>query len=132
MINEIKKDAEVRMVKTMGVLDSAFAKIRTGRANPALLNDIHVSYYGNDTPLNQMANVTVEEGRTLVISPWEKNLIPEVEKAILKSDLGLNPSSGGDTIRLPMPPLTEENRKALTRVARHEAENSRVAIRNIR
>ena len=132
MINEIRKDAAERMNKTLANLNSAMAKIRTGRANPSLLTDIKVNYYGNDTPLMQMANVTVEDGRTLVISPWERNLIPEVEKAILRSDLGLTPSSGGETIRLPLPALTEENRIALTKVAKHEAENARVAIRNIR
>lgn len=132
MINDIRKDAEVRMTKSLAALDSALAKIRTGRAHPSLLGDIKVPYYGNDTPLDQVANIGVEDSRTLLISPWEKTLIPDIEKAILKSDLGLTPSSGGESIRLPMPPLTEENRVALTKVARHEAENARVAIRNIR
>lgn len=132
MINEIKKDAEVRMGKSLASLDSALAKIRTGRAHPSLLGDIKVPYYGTDTPLAQVASVVIEDARTLLISPWEKSLIPDVEKAILKSDLGLTPSSGGESIRLPMPPLTEENRIALTKVARHEAENGRVAVRNIR
>ncbi|MDK1022953.1 MAG: ribosome recycling factor [Gammaproteobacteria bacterium] len=132
MINEIKKDAAVRMRKSLASLDSALAKIRTGRAHPSLLSDIKVPYYGNDTPLAQVANIVVEDARTLLISPWEKSLIPEVEKAILKSDLGLTPSTGGESIRLPMPHLSEENRVALTKVARHEAENGRVAVRNIR
>ena len=132
MIEEIKKDAAIRMDKSLSSLDSAFAKIRTGRAHPSLLDSITVSYYGTDTPLNQVANIVVEDARTLTITPWEKPLIPEVEKAILKSDLGLNPSTSSDKIRLPMPPLTEENRRDLTRMARHEAENTRVAIRNIR
>ncbi len=132
MINEIRKDAEVRMRKSLDSLDSALAKIRTGRAHPSLLGDIKVPYYGTDTPLSQVANVVVEDARTLLISPWEKTLIPEVEKAILRSDLGLTPSSGGESIRLPLPMLTEENRISLTKVARHEAENGRVAIRNIR
>lgn len=132
MINEIIADAEDRMQKSLVSLDEAFKKIRTGRAHPSLLDGILVSYYGADTPLNQLANVTVEEGRSLVISPWEKKLIGEIEKAILKSDLGLNPSNNGDTIRVPMPPLTEETRKEFTKQAKQEAENARVAIRNIR
>ncbi|MBO6556717.1 MAG: ribosome recycling factor [Pseudomonadales bacterium] len=132
MIDDIKQDAEERMSKTLVSLDAAFAKIRTGRAHPSLLDGISVNYYGSDTPLNQLANITVEDGRTLVISPWEKPLIPDVEKAILKSDLGLNPSTSSDNIRLPMPPLTEENRRDLTKIAKAEAENARVAVRNIR
>lgn len=120
------------MQKSLLSLEGALAKIRTGRAHPSLLNGITVSYYGNDTPLSQVANVVVEDGRTLLISPWERTLIPAVEKAILKSDLGLTPSTGGESIRLPMPALTEENRIALTKVARTEAEHARVAIRNIR
>lgn len=132
MVNDIIKDAEDRMQKSLSSLEDAFKKIRTGRAHPSLLDGIMVSYYGAETPLNQLANVTVEEGRTLVISPWEKPMITEVEKAIMKSDLGLNPSNNGDTIRVPMPPLTEETRKEYTRQAKNEAENARVAIRNIR
>lgn len=132
MINEIREDASVRMDKTLASLETSFAKIRTGRAHPSLLDTIMVPYYGADTPLKQVANITVEEARSLVIAPYERSLIPAVEKAILKSDLGLTPSSSGDNVRLPMPALSEENRKDLTRVARHEAENSRVAIRNIR
>ena len=132
MIEEIREDAEERMNKTLVVLDTAFAKIRTGRAHPSLLDNILVDYYGAATPINQVANVVVEDGRTLLVSPWEKSMIPEVGKAILKSDLGLNPSTSSDNIRLPMPPLTEENRRDLTKIARSEAENARVAIRNIR
>ncbi len=132
MIDEIIADAEERMQKSLAALEDAFKRIRTGRAHPSLLDGIQVSYYGADTPLNQLANVTVEEGRSLVISPWEKNLIGEIEKAILKSDLGLNPSNNGDTIRVPMPPLTEETRREFTKQAKAEAENARVAIRNIR
>ncbi len=132
MIEDIREDAEERMQKTLGALDVAFAKIRTGRAHPSLLDGISVDYYGVDTPLNQVANITVEDARTLLISPWEKPMIPTVEKAILKSDLGLNPSTSSDNIRLPMPPLTEENRRDLTKIAKAEAENARVAIRNIR
>ena len=132
MIEDIRQDAEERMNKTLTALDAAFAKIRTGRAHPSLLDGISVDYYGSDTPLSQVANITVEDGRSLLISPWEKNMIPVVEKAILKSDLGLNPSTSSDNIRLPMPPLTEENRRDLTKIARSEAENGKVAIRNIR
>lgn len=132
MIEEIKEDARERMAKAIEVFDRALSRIRTGRANPALLDGLSVDYYGTPTPISQLAGVTVEEGRTLLIQPWEKNLIPEVEKAILKSDLGLTPSSSADNIRLPMPPLTEENRRNLTKQAKAEAESSRVAIRNIR
>lgn len=132
MIDEIIADAEERMQKSVASLEEAFKKIRTGRAHPSILDSVMVSYYGTDTPLNQLANVNVEEGRSLLISPWEKQLIGEIEKAILKSDLGLNPSNNGDTIRVPMPPLTEETRREYTRQAKQEAENARVAIRNIR
>ena len=132
MIKEIIEDAEKRMEKSLDSLEVAFAKIRTGRAHPSLLDGIIISYFGTDTPINQIANISVEEARSLIISPWEKQLIPEIEKAILKSDLGLNPSSSSDSIRLPMPPLTEENRRDLARIAKSEAENARVAVRNIR
>ena len=132
MINDIIKDAEDRMQKSVTSLEHAFKKIRTGRAHPSLLDEVMVSYYGADTPLNQLANVTVEEGRTLVVSPWEKPMIGEIEKGIMKSDLGLNPSNNGDTIRVPMPPLTEETRREYTKQAKNEVENARVAIRNIR
>ena len=130
MIDDIRKEAEGKMNKTLASLSSAFAKIRTGRAHPSLLDGISVSYYGTDTPLNQLANITVEDARTLVISPWEKPIIPDVEKAILKSDLGLNPSTSGDNIRLPMPPLTEENRRDLTKVAK--ADEGRLPRRRLR
>lgn len=132
MINEIRTDAEDRMKKSLVALDAAFAKIRTGRAHPSILDSVTVEYYGVDTPISQVANITVEDARTLAVAPWEKQLIPAVEKAILKSDLGLNPATSSDKIRLPMPPLTEENRRDLTKVAKHEAENARIAIRNIR
>lgn len=132
MIEDIIADADERMQKSLASLDEAFKKIRTGRAHPAILDSIQVSYYGTDTPLSQLANVTVEEGRSLIISPWEKPMISEIEKAIMKSDLGLNPSNNGDTIRVPMPPLTEETRKEYTKQAKAEAENARIAIRNIR
>ena len=113
VIKEIKEDAEDRMDKTLTSLDSAFAKIRTGRAHPGILDGVMVDYYGTATPLKQVANIMVEDARSLLISPWEKPLIPMIEKAILKSDLGLNPSTSGENIRLPMPPLTEENRRDL-------------------
>lgn len=132
MINEIVTDAEERMQKSIISLEDALKKIRTGRAHPSILDSVMVSYYGSDTPLNQLANVNVEDGRSLIISPWEKPLIGEIEKAIMKSDLGLNPSNNGDTIRVPMPPLTEETRKEYTKHAKREAEHARVAIRNIR
>lgn len=132
MIDEILKDAEERMDKSVQSLESAFNKIRTGRAHPAILDGISVSYYGADTPLNQLANITVEDGRQLTISPWEKGIIGDIEKAILKSDLGLNPSNNGDVIRVPMPALTEETRREYTRQAKAEAEHARVAVRNIR
>lgn len=132
MINEIKKDAEARMQKSLEALATAFARIRTGRAHPDLLDVVHVKYYGNETPLKQIANVSVEDNRTLAITPWEKTMVSEIEKAIMKSDLGLTPSTSGNVIRLVMPALTEQTRKDLTRVARHEAENGRVAVRNVR
>ena len=132
MIEEIKQDAAERMEKSLDALASAFARIRTGRANPALLDGIEVDYYGTSTPIKQLASITVEEARNLLITPWEKRLVPAIEKAILASDLGLTPASRGDVVRVPMPPLTEENRRELARQARQEAENARVAIRNIR
>jgi len=132
MIQDIKADADARMGKSIEALHTAFARIRTGRANANLLDGIQVNYYGVDTPLNQVASISVEDARTLSISPWEKKLIPEIEKAILKSDLGLNPSSTSELIRLPLPALTEENRRDLTKQAKQEAEAARVAIRNIR
>lgn len=132
MIDDIIADADERMQKSLVSLDDGFKKIRTGRAHPAILDSVMVSYYGTNTPLNQLANVTVEEGRSLIVSPWEKPMIGEVEKAIMKSDLGLNPSNNGDTIRVPMPALTEETRKEYTKQAKAEAENARIAIRNIR
>ncbi|MGD8416613.1 MAG: ribosome recycling factor [Pseudomonadales bacterium] len=132
MIEEIRQDADERMGKSLEVLASNFARIRTGRANPGLLIGIEVDYYGNSTPLNQVASITVEDARTLVISPWEKNMVPEIERAVLKSDLGINPSSTSELIRVPLPALTEENRRDLTKQASHEAEQARIAIRNIR
>jgi ribosome recycling factor len=132
VINDIKKDAEARMQKSIDALSSAFTRIRTGRAHPGILEGVTVEYYGADTPLSQVANINVEDARTLAISPWEKQLVPQIEKAILKSDLGLNPSTSGDLIRIPMPALTEETRRGYIKQARHEAENARVSVRNIR
>jgi ribosome recycling factor len=132
MINEIKLESESRMKKSMESLAHAFNKIRTGRAHPSLLDGISVNYYGTDTPLQQLANINVEDGKTLSIVPWERAVIPAIEKAIMMSDLGLNPSTAGTVIRLPMPPLTEETRKNFTRHAKNEAETARVSVRNIR
>lgn len=132
MIEEILLDAEERMEKSLNSLDSAFNKIRTGRAHPNLLDNIFVDYYGSPTPIQQVSNVTVEDGRSLLITPWEKNMLGPIEKAIMSSDLGINPSNNGDVIRVPMPSLTEETRKEYTKQAKHEAENARVALRNIR
>lgn len=132
MIDEICEDAQDRMGKSLESLAAAFAKIRTGRAHPSLLDEITVSYYGVDTPLNQVASVGVEDARTLKVNPYEKPMIVEIEKAILKSNLGLNPSTSGNMIRIPLPMLTEETRKELIKVARNEAEGCRIAIRNIR
>lgn len=132
MISDIKKDAEARMKKSLEALETAFKKVRTGRAHPSILDGVMVSYYGVDTPLKQVANVSVEDARTLAISAWEKNLIPQIEKAIMKADLGLNPSTSGDMIRVPMPALTEQTRKEMIKVCKAEAEHGRVAIRNIR
>ncbi|MES9843780.1 MAG: ribosome recycling factor [Candidatus Sedimenticola sp. PURPLELP] len=132
MIDDIKKDAASRMGKSVDALNNELAKVRTGRAHPSLLDHITVSYYGNETPLNQVANITVDDARTLAVSPWEKTMVAAVEKAIMSSDLGLNPNSAGTVIRVPLPPLTEERRKDLIRVVRQEAEQARVAVRNIR
>ena len=132
MIAEIKKDAQARMHKSVESLQNAFAKIRTGRAHPGILDTVMVSYYGSDTPLRQVANVTVEDSRTLSLSVFDKSMIQAVEKAIMVADLGLNPATSGTTIRVPMPALTEETRKGYTKQARQESENARVAVRNIR
>ena len=132
MIDEIKRETNQRMGKSLEALTHAFGRIRTGRANPAILEGIEVSYYGTDTPLNQVASISVEDARTLVIAPWEKKLLPEIEKAILKSDLGITPKSTSDVVRIPLPPLSEENRRDLAKLAKQEAEQGRVAIRNIR
>ena len=132
MTAEIQKRASERMKKSIESLKHDLAKIRTGRAHPSLLEHVRVSYYGNEVPLSQVANVTAEDARMLAITPWERNMIPVIEKAIMTSDLGLNPNTTGPVIRVPLPALTEQRRKDLAKVARHEAENGRVAVRNIR
>lgn len=132
MIDEILVDAESRMGKSVESLRSELVKIRTGRAHPSLLDQIIVDYYGSDTPINQVANVTVEDARTLAVAPWEKPMVAVVEKAIINSGLGLNPSTAGNLIRIPMPPLTEERRKELVKVVKADGESAKVAIRNIR
>lgn len=132
MIEDIKKDAQQRMKKSVEALQGAFNKIRTGRASSSILDTVMVPYYGQPTPLKQVANVTVEDARTLMITAWEKNLTPVIEKAIMSSDLGLNPSSNGGVIRVAMPMLTEETRKDMVRHARAEAEGARVSVRSIR
>jgi ribosome recycling factor len=131
-MNEVIENIKPKMQKAIESLSHEFNKIRTGRANPSILDSVKFDYYGNLTPINQAANISVEEGRTLVISPWDKSLIAEIEKAIMSSDLGLNPSTSGDLIRLTMPALTEETRQEYIKQARNEAENSRISIRNTR
>lgn len=132
MINDIKKDAESRMKKSVEALHSNFNKIRTGRAHPSILDAVTVEYYGGQVPLNQVASVNVEDARTLTVAPWEQGMVPKIEKAIMTSDLGLNPASAGNVIRVPMPMLTEETRKGYIKQARSEAETARVAVRNVR
>jgi ribosome recycling factor len=132
MIDDILKDADTRMGKSVESLVHDLAKLRTGRAHPSLLDHITVSYYGSDVPLSQVSNINVEDARTLTITPWEQNMVAPVEKAIMNSDLGLNPNTAGNVIRVPMPPLTEERRKDMIRIVRQEGENARIAVRNIR
>jgi ribosome recycling factor len=132
MVEDIKKDARSRMRKSVEALKGELVKLRTGRAHTSLLDHIKVSYYGSEVPLNQVATVSVVDARTLSLTPWEKKMIPDVEKAIINSDLGLNPVTAGEVVRIPLPPLTEERRRDMTKVVRHEAEQARVAIRNIR
>ena len=132
MINDVKKTAEQKMGKSIETLKADFAKIRTGRAHTGLLDHIHVDYYGTTMPLPQVANVTLADPRTIGVQPWEKKMIPVVEKAIRDSDLGLNPATSGDMIRVPMPALTEERRRDLIKVVHKEAEAARVAVRNVR
>lgn len=132
MIEDVKNDAQSRMNKSVESFKNDLTKIRTGRAHPSLLDQITVDYYGSETPLNQVAKVSAEDARTLMVSPWEKDMVKAVEKAIMNSDLGLNPSTAGTTIRVPLPPLTEERRRDLVKVVKQEAEHARVAVRNIR
>jgi len=132
MIEDVLKDAERRMKKSAESLQEELTRVRTGRAHPSLLDHVTVNYYGTETPLNQVATIHAQDARTLAIQPWEKKLVPDIEKAILNSDLGLNPVTSGDVIRIPLPPLTEERRRELIKVVRGEAENTKVAIRNIR
>lgn len=132
MIDDILKDAEQRMQKSIDSMRSEMAKIRTGRASPAIIDHIMVDYYGTQTPLNQVANISVQDARTLALQPWEKQMIPVVEKAIMEANLGLNPMTAGNLIRIPMPALTEERRKEMVKVAAAEGENGKVAVRNIR
>ncbi|MBP9593485.1 MAG: ribosome recycling factor [Steroidobacteraceae bacterium] len=132
MLEDIKKDAAERMTKCVAAFRSELKKLRTGRASTSLLEHLRVEYYGAEMPLQQVANVAVEDARTLTVVPWEKQMVPVIEKAIMKSDLGLMPATAGSVIRVPLPALTEERRRDLTKVVRHEAENARVAIRNVR
>ncbi len=132
MIDEIKQDAEARMGKSVESLKHELGKLRAGRAHPSLLDQISVDYYGNPTPLNQVANINATDARTLTVMPWEKAMVQPIEKAIMESDLGLNPATAGETIRIPLPPLTEERRRDLVKVVKAEGENAKVAIRNIR
>lgn len=132
MLETVKKNAETKMQKSIETFQSNLTKMRTGRAHPSLLEQVKVPYYGNDVPLSQVANVTVSDSRTLSVAPWEKTLIPAIEKAILIAGLGLNPTTSGNAIRVPLPPLTEERRKEMIRIIRGEGEEARVVIRNIR
>ena len=132
MLNEILEDAKVGMQKSLNALDSNFKKIRTGRANPSVVEDIKVDYYGNPTPLSQVANNSVEDAKTFAISPYESDLVKEIERSIMDSDLGINPTTSGTTIRIIIPELTEETRRELTKKAKSEAENTKVSIRNVR
>lgn len=132
MISEIAKTTEHKMQKSVEVLKADLAKVRTGRAHTGLLDHVMVDYYGSMVPVNQVANVTLVDSRTIGVQPWEKSMVQKVERAIRDSDLGLNPANQGDLIRVPMPPLTEERRRDLTKVVRHEGETAKVAIRNLR
>ena len=132
MLEDVKKDAVDRMSKCVVAFRNELKRLRTGRAHPSLLDHIRVDYYGNEVPLNQVANVALEDARTITVTPWEKTMVSVIEKAIMKSDLGLMPNTAGTVIRVPMPPLTEERRRDLAKVVRHEAENARVAVRNVR
>ena len=132
MIEDIKKDAAQRMTKSVVALQEDFKKLRTGRAHTGLLEHVSVAYYGSEVPLSQTATVSVEDARTLTVTPWDKQMVKAVEKAILTSDLGLNPVTAGTVIRVPLPPMTEERRKELVKIVRHETETGRIAVRNIR
>ncbi len=132
MLDDLKKDARERMAKCVQSFQADLKKLRTGRAHPSLIEHLKVDYYGSEVPLQQVASIAVEDGRTLVISPWEKAVVSAVEKAIFKSDLGLTPMTAGTVIRIPMPPLTEERRREITKVLKADAENARVAVRNVR
>lgn len=132
MIQDIQRDARIRMGKTLDSLRTELAKIRTGRAHPSLLEHVQVDYYGSSVPIGQAANVSIEDARTLAVTAWDKTMVQALEKAIMKSDLGLNPVTAGTTIRIPLPPLTEERRVSLGKVVHHEGENAKIAIRNIR
>ncbi len=132
MADELKKDATTRMQKCVQALQAELKKMRTGRAHPSLIEHLKVDYYGSEVPLQQVAAISIEDARTLVVSPWEKSMVGPIEKAIYKSELGLTPNTAGTVIRIPLPPLTEERRRDLTKVLRHEAENARVSVRNVR
>jgi ribosome recycling factor len=132
MLDDLKKDATVRMQKCVQVFQADLKKMRTGRAHPSLVEHLKVDYYGADMPLNQVANISVEDARTLVVSPWEKTMVSPIEKAIHKSDLGLTPMTAGSVIRIPLPPMTEERRRDVTKVVRQDAESARVSVRNVR
>jgi ribosome recycling factor len=132
MIEEILQDAGVRMDKSIEAFKQTLTKVRTGRAHPSLLDHLMVDYYGSNVPISQVANIGVEDARTLTVTPWEKTMVKPIEKSILKSDLGLNPATAGTVIRIPMPPLTEERRRELVKVVKNEGENTKIAIRNIR
>lgn len=132
MIDELKKEASQKMTKSMESLSNSLSKIRTGRAHPSILDTITVEYYGQEVPLNQVANIKIEDAKTLQLNVWEKNMIKEVEKSIISSDLGLNPAVSGNLIRIPLPPLTEERRKELVKLVKQEGENCKVSVRNIR
>ena len=131
-IADIKKTAEQKMARSVEALKSELQKVRTGRAHPGILDQVHIDYYGSMVPISQVANVSLLDARTISVQPWEKGMGAKIEKAIRESDLGLNPSAQGDLLRVPMPPLTEERRKELTKVVRHEGEDAKVAVRNIR
>ncbi len=132
MLDEVYKDAQTRMSKSLHALQNELTKLRTGRASPALVNNLPVSCYGSTSPLNQIANISVQDARTLAVTPWDKQMVPVIEKAIMESNLGINPMSAGQVIRIPLPPLTEERRKELARTVRGDGENTKIAIRNIR